>query len=158
MKRIECPFEAEVLAAAVESRWSAGIDAQLREHAATCAICAEAALVVSALSDARDQMHPSVTVPDSARVWRVSQIRARREAIEAAGRPITAAHLAALACSAGLMGACFGATSAWFQSALRWLASSPVVALVAQHVAVVAGAGALLVLIPAAAYFAIVRE
>lgn len=158
MRHIDCEFEAEVLAAAVESRWPDGADAQLRAHVAACPICSEAALAAGAISKARDEMRGSFVVPDSGRVWWLAQLRARREAIEAAGRPITVAHLVAFACAAGLCGACFGATSTWFQDALRWVASSPIAALLAQHVALAAGAGAILLLIPAAAYFALGKE
>lgn len=162
MKPIECEFESEVLAAAIESRWPEGVDAQLRAHAATCAICSEAALVAGEIGDAREELRASAVVPDSGRVWWLAQIRARREAIEAAGRPITAAHLIALACAAGLLGACFGATSAWFQAALKWIASGSIASLLAGHAALVAGVtvgvAAILVLIPAAAYFAVGRD
>ena len=63
-------------------------------------------------------------VPDAGRVWWLAQLRARREATEAAGRPITAAQLIAFACAVGLLGACFGATSTRFQSAVGWITSS----------------------------------
>ena len=59
-------------------------------------------------------------LPDSGRVWWKAQMRARREAVEAAGRPITAIHVAAFACAMVLMGACIGATSSWFQAGLKW--------------------------------------
>lgn len=158
MKPQECEFEAEVLAAVLQARWPDGADAPLREHTAACPICSETALVASAIDDARGEMRASIVVPDSGRVWWLAQLRARREAIEAAGRPITAAQLIAFACAAGLLGACFGATSAWFQSALHWIGSSPLAALLAQHAALAAGAAAAIVLIPTAAYFAISRE
>jgi hypothetical protein len=59
------------------------------------------------------------TIPDSGRVWWKAQIRARREAAEAVGRPITAVQIVAFACAMGLLGACIGATSSWFQAALK---------------------------------------
>src|SRR5271155_3995983 len=156
MKQIDCEFEAEVLAAAIQSRWPDRVDAQLRAHVSTCAICAETALVARAIDNARDDMRAAAVVPDPGRVWWLAQLRARREAIAAAGRPITAVQLIAFACATGLLGACFGATSAWFKSALRWIASNSLSALLADHsVLIAAMAGVLLV--PVAAYWVILR-
>jgi hypothetical protein len=59
-------------------------------------------------------------LPDSGLVWWKAQMRARREAVQAVNRPITAVQIAAFACAMALMGACIGATSNWFQAALKW--------------------------------------
>jgi hypothetical protein len=90
-------------------------------------------------------------------VWWIAQLRARREAIKEAGRPITAAHVIAFACAVGLTGACFGATSAWFQAALRDFIPSAT-AIVLQHGAIAAGMAILLFVVPAAVYLAMGRE
>jgi hypothetical protein len=114
-------------------------------------------------------MRALAVVPDSGRVWWLAQLRARREAAEAAGRPITAVQVIALACAVGLLGACFGATSMWFQSALRWIASGvatldfrtllPLGAtLLAEHGALILAMAAVLFLVPAAVYLAIGRD
>jgi hypothetical protein len=163
MMHIECAFEEEVLAAVAQSRWPERADAHLREHAAVCEICRDLAAVAAAIGEVRDEMPGVVTVPDSSRVWWMAQLRARREAIKEAGRPITAAHVIALACAAGLAGACFGATSAWFQAALRWMASGKnlvpsATAIVLQHEAIAAGMAVLLLIVPAAIYLAMGRE
>jgi hypothetical protein len=163
MTSTECAFEEEVLAAVVESRWSETVDAHLREHAASCAICRDLVEVSSAIGEVRDQMPAPALIPDAGRVWWIAQLRARREAIKEAGRPITAAHVIAFACAVGLAGACFGATSAWFQAALRWLASGrdlvpSATALIVQHGAIAAGMAVLLFLVPAAVYLAMGRE
>jgi hypothetical protein len=162
MKSVDCEFESEVLAAVVQSRWPDRVDASLRAHASTCAICSDVAAVAAAIGEASDEMRASVAVPDSGVWWR-ARLRARREAAEAAGRPITAAQVIALACAAGLLGACFGATSSLFQSAILRIASvltafdwkalvSFAVASLAAHGALAAGIAALLLLAPAAAY------
>ena len=163
MTPVECLFEEEVLAAAMQSRWPDRVDAELRAHVASCAICRDLAEVAGAITDAKDEMRAAAQVPDSGRVWWTAQLRARREAVQAASRPITAAHVIAFACAAGLAGACFGATSAWFQSALRWIASSvsfapSVTTLVVRHGALVAGVAVLLFLLPAAVYLALGRD
>jgi len=169
MKPVDCEFESEVLAAALQSRWPERVDARLRAHVSTCAICADVATVAVAIDEAREDLRASVVVPAAGRVWWLARLRARREAAAAAGRPITAAQVIALACAVGLLGACFGATSAWFQSALRWVASSLAAfdvraslasagALLAEHAALAAGMAAMLLLAPAAVYLVIRRD
>jgi hypothetical protein len=148
-----CEFEPEVLAAALESRWPDGVEAQLREHASSCPVCAEAALVAVAIGDDRDAIRPEITIPDSGRVWYLAQLRARREAIAAADRPITIVQTMALACATGLLGACFGATSGWFQLAL-----SRITSLIAAHALLAGGTLAALLVLPPAVYFALTRE
>jgi hypothetical protein len=84
-------------------------------------------------------------------------------------RPITAAQVIAFACAVGLLGACFGATSTWFQSALGRITSSVVrfemnaflpsaTALLAEHSALVIAMTAVIFLVPAAVYLAILRD
>jgi hypothetical protein len=160
MTHIECAREEEVLAAVAESRWPGSVDADLRAHVAGCAICCDLRDVAAAIGEARDEMSGEVVIPDSGRVWWVAQLRARREAIKDAGRPITAAHVIALAGAAGLAGACFGATSAWFQATLRWMASSvpSATALVLAHGMLAAGMAVLLFVVPAAIYLAMGRD
>ena len=169
MKPIDCEMESEVLAAVLQDRWPARVDASLREHVAACAICADVVLIAGAIDEAREEMRARAVVPDSGRVWWLAQMRARREAAQAAGRPITAVQVIALACAMGLLGACFGATSAWFQSALRSGAASLgairfqallpfAAAFVAQHGALFLGMAAILLVVPAAVYLTLLRE
>ncbi len=162
MKPTECEFESEVLAAALQSRWPDRVDPQLREHAATCSMCAETALVAAAIDDSREDLRATAVLPDAGRVWWLAQLRARREATQAAGRPITIIQVIAFACATGLLGAClgacFGATSSWFQYALRWIQSQPVTALLTQHVLLAAATAAVIVLLPTAAYRAFGRD
>jgi hypothetical protein len=169
MKPIDCELESEVLAAVLQNRWPERVDAGLREHVAACAICADVLAIAGAIDDAREEMRARAVVPDSGRVWWLAQMRARREAAQAAGRPITAAQVIAFACAMSLLGACFGATSAWFQSALRQTASSLAglkfqallpfaVAFVAEHGAVLLGMAAILLVVPAAVYLTMLRE
>jgi hypothetical protein len=163
---VECEFEPDVLAAALQSRWPERVDAQLRAHVAGCSICADVATVAAAIAGAaetaREEMCARAVVPDSGRVWWLAQMRARREAVEVAGRPITAVQVIALACAVGLLGACFGATSQWFQSALgrieSGLAAIDAKALLAEHGAIVLATAAVLFLVPAAVYLALGRE
>jgi|SRR5579864_585719 hypothetical protein len=165
MRRVECEFEAEVLAATLQSRWPDRVDADLLAHVATCTICSDVVAIAGAMDDAREEMRACATVPDSGRVWWQAQLRARREAAEAAGRPITAVQVIAFACAVGVLGACFGATSTWFQAALRSMASSvaafdarPFLALVAEHSALTLAIAAVLLVVPTAVYLALGRD
>ncbi len=159
MKPVECDFEPEVLSAVVQRRWPARVDDSLRSHVSQCAICSDVAAVAGAVDEAGEAMRPSVEVPPGGRVWWLAQMRARREAAEAAGRPITAAQVIALAAAVGLLGACFGATSAWFQSVVREFAAllPSAAALVAEHSLLIAALAAVLFVAPTAVYLAIRR-
>ncbi len=96
-------------------------------------------------------------------------MRARREAVQAAGRPITAAQVIAFACAVALFGACFGATSTWFQAALRRLGSSvssldlaslmtSAGGMLVEHGAFTLGMLAIVFLVPTAVYVALGRD
>jgi hypothetical protein len=161
-----CPWESEVLAAVLEHRWPDAVDSALREHAAGCAACGEVAAVAGALGEARGRSAEEASLPDAGLVWWRAKLRARREAARAAGRPITAAQVLALACACGLFGACFGATSEWFQKAFHAFAYAlapaqfawPAAAtLVSEHGWLVL-AGAALLLAPAALWLVLARE
>ena len=169
MTPIECEHEADVLCAVVQSRWPERVDAELRAHVAHCQICADVTLVASAIGTESETLRREAQLPDSGRVWWHAQLRARREAVKNAGRPITAAQVLIFAAAMGLLGACFGATSAWFQTALRWLGTTlgevswtlslqAASAILAAHGAAVMGIAALVLIVPVAVYLAIDRE
>ncbi len=164
-KPTECEFEAEALAAVLESRWPEQADAPLRGHVAGCPICSDLVAVAGAMTEVRDEMRARAVVPDSGLVWWRAQLRARREAAQAAGRPITAVQLIAFACLVAFLGACFGAASTWFQSTFRWIVSPDAKALLhsasaflTQHGAFVLGVTAMLLLVPTVVYFALARD
>jgi hypothetical protein len=165
MKRFDCPFESDTLAAAVQGRWPDRVDSELRAHILSCEICTDVAAVAGALDNARDDMRSHVVVPDSGRVWWLAQLRARREAARTAARPITAAQVIAFASVVALLGACFGATSTWFQASVhslstnvRDLDSQPLIPLLIEHGALAAAMLALLVLVPAVVYLTVSKE
>lgn len=169
MNSVDCELESEVLAAVLQNRWPEQVDAGLRAHVAACAICADVVAIAGAIDYAREEMRARAVVPDSGRVWWLAQVRARREAAQAAGRPITAAQVIAFACAMGLFGACFGATSAWFQAALRHTASSLAAikvqtlipfaaAFVTGHAALMLAMAAILLVVPTAVYLTMLRE
>ena len=173
MRKLECEFEADVLSAVMQSRWLERVDPELREHAKTCEICSDLAMVSGAIECAREESAAYAripdTLPDSGRVWWKAQMRARREAVETAGRPITAIQVAAFACAMVLMGACIGATSSWFQSGLKWAQSQaagfdmatflPYAAgLIQSHGLLAAAMIAMILVVPVAVYLAVGRD
>lgn len=165
MTPVECEFEAEVLAAVCQSRWPERIDAALRAHVAECAVCADVVAIAGAIDSAREETWAAAAVPESGQVWWRAQVRARREAAAEAGRPITAAQVIAFACAVGLLGACIGATSDWFQAALKRIAGFKAQELVAAASALLGGHGVLalamgaaLLLVPTAVYLAMLRD
>jgi len=169
MKPAECPFEMEVLEAVLQARWPRQVDKQIADHVASCEICSDVIAVAGALDGAKEATRATAAVPDSGRVWWLAQVRARREAVRAAGRPITAAQVFGLACAVGVAGACFGATSKWFQSWLAWAGSAAedwkrpslfpaAVDLVAAHSVWIAAMAAIVLLVPAAVYWAVLKE
>jgi hypothetical protein len=169
MNPVECQFEPETLAAVLQSRWPARVDDELRQHVAQCGICADVVAIAGVMDEAREESRSRAVVPDAGRVWRLAQLRAHCEAVEAAGRPITAAQTVAFACAIGLLGACFGATSTWFQSALGRVTSTvtsfriqpvllPAMALMAEHGALVLTMAGLVFLVPAIVCLAVLRD
>jgi hypothetical protein len=169
MKLFTCEFESEVLAAVLQSRWPGRVDTELREHAGVCAICSDVAAIAGAIDEARMETGACTMVPDSGRVWWLAQMRARREAAVAAGRPITAAQVIAFTCAVALLGACFGATSTWFQSTLGKIVSAmagmnlrdllpSATSLILEHSALAIATAAVLLLVPAAVYLATLHD
>jgi hypothetical protein len=158
VKPVECEFESEVLAAALQAR----MPEPLRTHVAGCAICSDVAAVAVAFDEAHEEMRAGVVVPDSGRVWWLAQLRARREATKTAGRPITAIQVIALACAIGLLGACFGATSNWFQAWLARIQASlarfSAASFLAEHGLIVLATSVVILLVPGAVYLALGRE
>jgi hypothetical protein len=155
---LECEFEGDVLAAVIQSRWPSRVDPELRAHVEGCGICRDVAVVAAAIEESREELRGAAVIPDSGRVWWIAQMRARREAAKAAARPITITEMVAFACAIGLLGACFGATSTWFQELLAWIGGQKVGPMLAAHSLLAAAMVALLLAIPAAVYLVVGRD
>ena len=169
MKPVECPFEAEVLSAVLQATWPERADAELKAHVETCPICGDVAAIAGAFEDARVEMRASASIPDSGHVWRSAQLRAWREAAEAANRPMAAVQIVAFVCAAALLLTNFRTLWGWLQAGYAW-AGQGVAALdgngfvaaaskaVAEHGVLALAMVALLLLVPAAALVAIGRD
>lgn len=152
MNHYDCEFESDVVAAVTQSRWPDRVDSQLREHAAQCFVCRDVVVAATAIEELQMEPGPEA-LPSANRVWWLAQLRVRREAARTAAKPITVTQLLAVSCAIGLLGACFGATSGWFQSALRrvsaWLSDPRLRAFLAHHVLAAITLAAVLILLPA---------
>jgi hypothetical protein len=153
MTPLECEFESEVLAAVLQARWPERVDSQLREHVAACPICSDVATIAGAIEDTRQEMSARAVIPNSGRVWWLAQLRARREAAEAANRPMTAVQVIAFVCAVGLLVGCFRAASIWFSPVFARIASVMV-----EHAALALAMAAVLFLVPAGVYLALGRD
>lgn len=85
----ECPREEEILDAlaadAVVENWTS----ELREHAASCAICRDVVAVALPLLQEHRAVVATAQPPSSGVVWWRAQMRGRQEAAKVATRPIT---------------------------------------------------------------------
>jgi hypothetical protein len=89
MSRIECRYETEILDAVASGRWPDRLDAELRDHVSSCGICSEVAMVSALYRDEYASAMDQVRVPTAGLVWWKAELRARREAVRVASRPIT---------------------------------------------------------------------
>ena len=97
-----CPREPELLAALRAGAWPAGIDEELRAHAASCQHCADLAEVASALLFDRDASIHDAPIPGSGLMWWKLQMRRRKEAACAARRTLLMVQVGAVSIAGGL--------------------------------------------------------
>ena len=173
MRARECAHELDVYDAISTGRWPARVDAELRDHVASCAICTDVVTVAAAFEAEPSTLPADHRLPESGVIWWKAQLRAREDARRTAGRPITVAQAIAFAACLGVAGALFGATSAWFQAwigklkiflATLTLPSLPSISLpasvattIAEHGILVATIAAFLVLAPVTVFW-VTRE
>ncbi len=170
MRQIECEFESDVLAAVIQvalARMRA--DAGLREHVKTCEICSDVAAVAGAIECAREETVPDA-LPDSGLVWWKAQMRARREAVETAGRPITAIRGSSVRMRNGLDGSLYrsdlklvpGGVEVGMDAAVSSFDVKAFIpyatALIEGHGLLAAGMVAMILVVPVAVYLAVGKE
>ena len=162
MKKVECEFEAEALSAALQSRWPDRVDAELRTHISSCPICSDVVTLAALFEESREDSRAAAELPDAGYVWRLAQARARRDAALMAMAPISVTQTIAFACAFGIAGACFGASSSWFQALLARIVSSLSgdelrlwLALAAQHSILIVSALALVFVVPTAVWLTV---
>ena len=89
MSRMECKYESEILDAVASGRWPDRLGTELHDHVRSCSICSELALVSAMYRDDYASALDHIHVPSAGLVWWKSELRARREAVRVASRPIT---------------------------------------------------------------------
>jgi hypothetical protein len=97
-----CSHEAEVKLLLDRGQWPQAAPADLRAHVAGCRKCGDLSLVMEAFGRARTaamQTLPPQAMPDQAAgvLWWRAQLRRRKAAVEAMGRPILTAQIFGLA-------------------------------------------------------------
>lgn len=102
MIRTVCERERDVLDAVAANRWPDRLSSDLSAHVAGCAVCTDLASVAHAFTEDYETALKHVRLPSAGLVWWRSEIRARQEAIRAAGRPITYLQLITGACGVGI--------------------------------------------------------
>ena len=148
MSAMECDREIEIVEAVTCGRWPSGVDEELQSHAASCAVCTDVVRVSLALSQDRSDALLSAHVPSAGLVWWRAEMRARRDAVERATRPMKIVEWTALACV-------LAAVSAF----LYWIGPAGLAELLWQpSLAFFAGLGLLVVLSSVVFYFVLSRD
>jgi hypothetical protein len=83
MSDLSCDREQEVVSALRRGAFGS----ELLRHTTTCAVCADVVAVSEFLREEARLANQS-PLPDASFIWRKAQLRARREAVESATRPI----------------------------------------------------------------------
>jgi hypothetical protein len=148
MNKMECAREQAVVEAVTSGQWTE----ELRSHASNCEVCADVVEVVHALHSDYAVASHEARIPSAGLVWWRAELRARREAMQAAQRPMTLVQAFGGACTAGVLIAVLIQTRPWL---MEWLPSGPIdaVDLLRQHLPLAFTLGVLLVLAPVALYF-----
>ena len=155
MSRIDCIHEQHVVEAVCSGLWPDRCDDDLRTHVSECEVCRDVVAVAQTLRSDSDVALQNVQVPSAGLVWWRSELRARREAVRSAERPIGLVHAFAGACAVGVLFALISRMSPWFGQVLSSAAGLYEVSAVIfqQHLPLVLLVGVLLVLAPVALYF-----
>jgi hypothetical protein len=144
MSAAECNREIEIIEAVTSGRWPEACPGELQEHAQVCSVCAEALRIAVAFREERAAAVLAARVPSAGLVWWRAEMRARRDAVNAATRPMRIIEWIAAACEVVAAIAL-----------IRWF-GLPVLADLfwQQSMAVLIGVAAVAVLAPIAFYFA----
>jgi hypothetical protein len=157
MNTPECRREQHVVEAVLAGQWPGSSDTDLSSHVEVCAICKDVVAVAQALNQDSRLAAQGIQLPSAGLVWWRSELRARREAMRAAERPLKLVHAFGAACGLGVLAALVMQLSPWARQMFTALAgisvSETATALMQQHLPIVLGLGVLLVLAPVAAYF-----
>jgi hypothetical protein len=148
MSAMECDREIEIVEAVTCGRWPAGADEELQSHAASCSVCMDVVQVSLTLTQDRSNGLLAARVPSAGLVWWRAEMRARRDAVERATRPMKIVEWTALACVLAAAGVFLYWTGPVVLAELLWQPS----------LAFFAGLGLLIVLSSVVFYFVLSRD
>ena len=143
----ECPREFEVVESVTSSRWPEACGSELRDHVSSCATCKDVVWVASALQQERQSELQRAPIPSAGLVWWRAELRARREAVRAAERPMTLVHSLAAASAVGVLLALAGSLLPFVRELLTAFTNLPELGLL------IGGLATLLIVAPVAVYF-----
>ena len=101
----ECGHEGDLVAAVTSGRWPSAVDQRLRDHVASCAVCAEVLQVAEAMTAIEQEALADTRLPSAGQVWWRAQVRARHDAATVAARPVMIAQAVGGAAALGLVAA-----------------------------------------------------
>jgi hypothetical protein len=104
MSAMECEREFEIVEAITCGRWPEGTTDELRAHADRCAVCADVVNVAVALTNDRTTRLQMARVPSAGLVWWRAEMRARRDAVNRATRPLQIVEWTAVLCMVAVLG------------------------------------------------------
>jgi hypothetical protein len=139
MKIEHCDREQAVLDALASGRWATAWGEEVRQHAASCAVCSEVVLVAEALRREEQLSEAEVRLPSAGLVWWKAQLAARRAAEQRAAQPIALVERAAQALGAL---AAFGLGVWQWPRIIGWWRGAKVLARVPSSVSASTGASA----------------
>jgi hypothetical protein len=119
VKTVDCSREQDVLDALTTGQWPQRAKADLLQHVASCATCADLVLIVRPILEDRDVVPDAAHIPSSGAMWWRAQMRARRETAREAARPITVAQVVGSLAAICLTVALAALLSPWVRS---WMA------------------------------------
>jgi hypothetical protein len=157
MSRIaQCQRESDVINAVASGRWSS-VDEELRRHAASCQACSESREMAEMMRAIERDAPAETQLPSAGQVWWRAQLRARREAREAAARPVLIAQGLGSAVIVGLLAALISWQWPLMTGVAAMWVRQPLVAL-DLGLAAWSMLAAAAVLAPLAIYWAVARE
>lgn len=161
----DCPHAGTLLESLASGRWPDSSPAELRQHVASCAVCADLLLVAEALLDDRRESQPLTNVRPSGAVWWRMQMRERAEENARAARTVQQAHGAIIVATVIVAAAVLSVTSlaktvwSWLWSLSTAMPALPdLPAVTITPALLVAASGSLAALAFVALFLAVARE
>lgn len=142
MRTTECNHEVEIVEAITSGRWPAGCSEELRLHSEACPVCTDVVQVALALSEERAAALSNVRVPSAGLVWWRSEMRARRDAVSKATRPLQIVEWISVVCVLIAAGAL-----------LRWMGPSALSDLLVQSSTLLLGGLGILILVSSLVFY-----